>query len=151
MAEPVYFIRPAQDDDVPFITSNWLKTYRRGGAAVKRVHNGIFFDEQHNLICDLIERSRVFLAVATHDENQLLGFCCCGTSRDGDLVVHYVYVKESLRRFGVARQLLECAKLAQGLDRQCGVIATHYTRAWEETPWGDSANYNPYLAWRIGA
>ena len=100
------FVRSASKEDVPFITSSWLRSFREGGSFCKRVPNNIYYHYHHKIMEQLLPRSYVLVATNESDPNHILGWLC-GEIVDTVPVVHYVYVKAPMRRFGIAKHLFE--------------------------------------------
>jgi hypothetical protein len=100
---------PARDEG--FVFNAWLRSYRRS-PIVERMPNQVYYPEFHEQIEQILARDSVSVLMATtpEDDDRLVGFLV--TERLGELVVmHYAYVKQYLRRFGVWRQLAAAAGL----------------------------------------
>lgn len=91
--------------DIPFITSSWLESFRNA-PMVRGVPNSIYFSYHHKILEELLPRSIVLVACNPADTDQIVGYICAEVF-DNCLVVHYVYVKQPLRRLGVAKKLLD--------------------------------------------
>ncbi len=100
-------IRDGVPEDVSFIFSSWLKSYRGGGGMLQRhVDNTIYFTEQHKLVERLLKRCVVKIATDPADPATIYGYIVY-EHLDGILTMHYGYVKQTFRAMGVLRQLLK--------------------------------------------
>ena len=63
MTEEIINLREAQDQDVPFITNSWLKSYRHGGAMTKHVPNDIYYAQHHSVLERILPRGVVVVAL----------------------------------------------------------------------------------------
>lgn len=115
-ARPV--IRLARETDVPFILQSWLRSYWAGNAF--QVDPKIYSRSFHLFISKLLEHSAVWVAAVPEDED-----CIAGWLAHYCNALHYVYVKGSLRRQGIARQMIDAALLPN-------FVYTQQTRAWRE-------------------
>ncbi len=133
-------VRPASVDDVPFICSSWLKSYR-GADAVKDVPSRTYYYYQHRVLEELLPRSVTLVACLEDDPNTIVGYLTYEVV-DTALVVHWLYLKHTFRRMGIAKELL---KLAADAEKPPAIFYTHYTRACLWAP--KEFSYNPYLVW----
>ncbi len=116
-------IREADQSDVSFIFSSWLKSFQLG-AMTRFVERTIYFNEQHKLIERLLQSSTVLVACDPDDPGQIYGYLCY-EQIEGIMCVHYTYTKQPFRALGVAKQLLE--KSGYDWQNSSGVY-THHTR-----------------------
>lgn len=97
-------LRGIQEDDLHFIFSSWLKSYRSSNFA-KNITNTIYFDQQHKLIEHLLSSSQVVIACRKEDPKEIFGYIVA--SKIGNVfAVHYVYVKHLFRHLGIGKLLL---------------------------------------------
>lgn len=103
--------------DVPFIFSSWLKSYAkaRGLAGSEKA---AYFRAQHAVIDRLLQRSQVLVACDPSDPGEVWGYCVNDTR-----AIHWVYVKQVFRRFGIATELL------RQVVYDGPVLHSHQTRA----------------------
>lgn len=118
---PFYF-RRANVDDVPFITSSWLRSYRNSDE-VKGTPNGQYYHYQHKLIEALIPRSIVIVVANREDSTHILGWAVAELT-DQALLLHYVYIKNDFREQGIASQLIQ---FMEGVEKPPAWITTHRT------------------------
>jgi hypothetical protein len=102
--------RPAVESDINFILSTWLKSYyeelkRNGNKGVIYPKDDVFFQGHQQWIKRALSRSTALICTTEEDQNQIVGWIVYE-----DDTVHYVYVKNPLRKFGVAKLLLSKAK-----------------------------------------
>lgn len=136
-------IRPALLEDVPFIFSSWLKSYR-DAPAVRGVPNSIYYAEQHRLIEKVFSSKnlRVYIACDKEETTQIFGYLVAEVSESGP-VLHWEYVKHSFRNFGVGKGL------EKHLLEVCPGPLT-YTQAGkncERLLKGREYIYNPFFIW----
>lgn len=136
-------IRAAIKGDEPLIYSSWLKSYRANSAFSKRIRTDIFFSNHHQVIEAILSRptTRMLVATVADDPDTILGWFVFDLAGP---VLHYVYVKEPFRHWGIATSLVT----ASGLDLSSAVF-THLTDAsdtYQRSHQGLS--YNPYPAFQ---
>lgn len=99
-------IRPPTEEDLPFILSTWLKSYKlRNWLGIDR-KNPIFPGGIKHVIQSLLLQKETEVCVACHQSNpkQIFGYLVYSKR-----AIHYAYVKEAFRQFGIARSLYEFA------------------------------------------
>jgi GNAT superfamily N-acetyltransferase len=132
-------LRAVAQEDVSFIFSSWLKSFRHS-LSVKNVAQPIYYSEQHKLIERLFSTSQVLVAANPNDISQIYGYIFYD-QYDGIYTCHYVYVKEVFRNLGVAEQLMR----ESGYRKVAGGMYTHETPvAFREAP-NYNLVYHPYL------
>lgn len=134
-------LRPATEADVPFIFNSWLKCYRHSNNT-RGCENPVYFAQHHILLEGLCKRARIMIACNENDIAQIYGYVCSETVEDV-LVIHFLYVKEMYRKFGVAAILAADA----GFKREAPVFYTHRTFSSETLEKKFAMVYNPYLAY----
>lgn len=98
--------REAGAADRPFWGANWANTYRRSRWSGV-VPNNLYHDVMRVLQEGLLRRGmRVTLAHLPGDSDALLGFVAWEPHEKAN-VVHYVYIKDTWRKQGLATALLE--------------------------------------------
>lgn len=84
------------------IYATWLRSYEANSLQTKNIRRDAFFAGHHKILDGIFARDpEVKLAVLPDDPSVVLGW---SVTEPG--VVHYVYVKPSFRRYGIARSLL---------------------------------------------
>lgn len=119
------------------IFATWLRSYQTSSLMSKAIPKDTFFAEHHKVIERVLSRNpTVRLAVLPDDPEVVLGW-----SVTEPKTVHYVYVKPSFRRYGIARALLA------HVERP--FVHTHHTYLLRDlTKHLDGCVFNPYEALR---
>jgi len=133
-------IRRARKSDIPFITSSWLKS-NRYGYMVQSVPNTAYYYQHHKILEQVIPRSVVLVACNHEDPDQILGWMCAEVV-DTAMVLHYVYVKKSFRKFGLATRLVETMRKVEDPP---AIMTTHSNREVRDILEDKEIMYNPYL------
>lgn len=102
------------DEDKAFVYASWLNSYKYSSYFAKRIHPHIFFKGHQKVIDHLLAKPLIQVLVAhpKDDENTMLGYLCYERDQDLKAVVHFVYVKDTFKKMGVARALFDCAEIA---------------------------------------
>lgn len=132
-------IRDAEEGDISFIFSSWLKSYRPG-LLCKHVDNTIYFAEHHKLVERLLRRSFTIIATDPADPATIYGYLTYERV-EGLLVIHYAYVKHTFRAMGVLRQLLASLKH----DWKLAGLYTHSTIISARLSMKYNLIYHPYI------
>lgn len=136
-------LRPATDTDVPFIFNSWLKCYRHS-PNTKGCENPVYFAQHHKVLEGLCKRAAITIACNQNDISQIYGYIC-NERIENILCIHFLYVKEIYRKFGIAKILAESA----GFKADTPSFYTHRTFVSEslEKKFERLLIYNPYLAY----
>ncbi len=116
-------IRSAVGDDIPFIYSTLLRSYRYDSDLGKSTSKSVFF-ENYQLVLDKIlanPDTQILVACNPAEQNVILGYLIHEPT-----TLHYVFVKEAFRQLGVATALYTFA-----FDELDSVSVTHVTRSVE--------------------
>lgn len=97
-------VRAAHNLDIPFLTDSWLKSFQ-GSYHVKKLPAWLYRQQHHKIVTQLLARSLVLVACDEAAPNVIWGWTCAEMIND-TLVVHYTYVKEAFRGFGIASKLI---------------------------------------------
>lgn len=100
MKIPIH-IRRATDDDIPFIATGWLQSYR-SARDMLGVHPAIYYETQRPIIDGLIKHCVTDVVVSDADDRQLLAFM----NYISDSIINYIYVKSLFRQMGIAHMLV---------------------------------------------
>lgn len=100
-------VRPAEARDLDFIRSSWVHHMR--SHKPHHVPTAIFYEGAHALMHELLERSIGFVATPNDDPDLILGAVVGERSAEPKRYsfVHWLYVKESFRGHGLAKQLAD--------------------------------------------
>lgn len=137
----LFNIRPATPNDANFIISSWLKRYR-DAISPRLVTDKIYYSAQHQIIAAILQKptTEVFIACNAADEGQICGYVV--GERLPDLsMIHWVYVKNSFRKWGIATELL--AKFPEATQY------THRTHLVKFLDKNGKLRYNPVPLWSL--
>lgn len=137
-------LRKATRADIQFITSGWLKSFRNA-PFVRGVPNSVYYYYHHKILEELLPRSQVMVACNEADPNQLLGFVCAEVLDNSVLVLHYVYVKQLLRKQGIAKFMVDTLKSDLSIATVQYTAKTYAVIDMEERLKAAGMVYNPYL------
>lgn len=127
-------LRLASPSEYNFIYGNWLKHYR--SEIREQCPNEIFFKEHHKIIEAILKRSQVMVAHDQDDTDHFFGFAVY-EKHEGCTILHFVFVKDTFRRLGVATKLL--ADLSEPF------FYTHWTKRGVALLSKRISAFNPYL------
>jgi hypothetical protein len=131
--------RQPRKQDVPFIYSSWLKSFRNS-PLTRPMSNEIYYEEQHSLITDIMETSTTIIISDSEDPDHILGYICASRN-DGVLTVHYVYVKHTYRRMGLGKLMLNAFECSPKDD----IFYTHSVGPSKLLAAKFNLTYNPYI------
>ncbi len=137
---PPIRLRPGTEADAPFIFNSWLKCNRHSRFALQ-MQNEVYFTQHHKLIEGLLRHCSVVIACNPNDIAQIYGYAV-GEKIDGHSVIHFIYVKESYRKLGIALTLLQSVGYELGLP----YFFTQKTHGAEKYEKRFPMIYNPYLS-----
>lgn len=139
---PETLIRNFNKDDTAFVFQSWLKDYRRNSQFAKRIRSSDFFQYHHKILERIFERetSQTLIACDPETPKVIWGYITIEKVPGLDLI-HYIYVKDSFRGYGIGGKLLKESGFSPNK-----IIYTH------ETYWLKNvvekykkARYIPYL------
>lgn len=120
--------------DGPFIFDSWRRSYIGQSPFTQFIPRKEFDREHSKVISKLIERSTPRIAVKTEDPDVIVGYIVFEPN-----ILHYVYVKEAFRGFGMCRKLIYDSKLIEGAR------ATHLTMRGKNIISQSKFIYSPYF------
>lgn len=132
-------IREATSEDMNFVFSSWLKSYKPSFFS-KMVEPTIYFENHHKILEKIFKTAKIKIACAKDDISQIYGYVCSDIVQ-GVKVIHYVYVKHTFRKLGIAKALVKDA----GHDSKVVSCTTHLTRIAEIPCAKHNILYHPYL------
>jgi hypothetical protein len=97
-------IRDANPDDINFIYSTWLESYRYDSYFGKSHRNTIFFNDYRKVIDRLLEISKTIVACDPSETSVIYGYLTFEPS-----VLHYAFTKGPFKRLGVFTTLFNAA------------------------------------------
>lgn len=120
-AGPAVQLRPVELGDVALVMSSWLSSYRDGPVG-RLITDSVFYSETRPIVQALVSRCPPVVACDPANPDSIYGWAC-GERVGGALVVHFVYVRQPWRGWGIARQLVA----ALGYQPGEKLYATHVT------------------------
>ena len=139
---PDYIIRSAEESDIPFIYSSFLNCIKYDSAVGLSVRKGIFFENYRTVIDSILrnENCNVLIACKPDETKVIFSFLVFEPT-----IIHFVFVKESFRNFGIAKALFNQAFL----DYKGDVTITHRTQFIESLLRNHAQLvYNPFVLYR---
>lgn len=132
-------IRLAVPADLSFIYSSWLNSYRSDSGIGRSTRKSIFFKEYNRVIDGILSDpfTRILVACLPDESNVICGFLAFAPG-----TLHYCFVKEDFRRFGIARSLAEEA-LGEGVSEIWCTHRTELSRPIFQK--NTELQYNPFL------
>lgn len=134
-------LRPATEVDVPFVFNSWLRCYRHS-QNTRGCDNPVYFAQHHKVLEGLCKQAEIIIACNAEDISQIYGYVAHESVEDVP-VIHFIYVKEIYRKFGVAKILLE----ALSVNKETPLFYTHRTFISEALEKRYKMVYNPYLSY----
>lgn len=115
------------------IYATWLRSYEANSLRSKHIPRDVFFEEHHKVLDGIFDRNpEVHLAVLPDDPDVVLGW---SVTEPG--LIHFVYVKPSFRKYGIATALLQHV--------QRPFIYSHATYVLRDMPKHvEGCTFNPY-------
>jgi GNAT superfamily N-acetyltransferase len=114
--------RKANQDDLNFIMSSWLKSYRTSTVA-KEMKTDAYYRIHNKAILHNLPKFSVLIACDQYADSEIYGYIVSSRMIGDITLVHYVYVKHQFRGNDIATQLLQLA-----MDDTSNVIITHCSR-----------------------
>lgn len=133
-------LRHATIEDVSFIFNSWLKSFRTAPCSIS-IHNNIYYSEHHKLIERILRSFDVIIAADKEDPTHIYGFIVAGKVQD-ITTIHYLYVKHTFRRLGIAKALLAHFEIPNNEP----FFYTHETSVGKVLGKKYLGVYHPYLA-----
>lgn len=129
-------IRPMKESDTNFILDFWLRSHYKSMTGYKP-SSKVFFQNHQKQIEKLHESQSIICQVAClpDDEDVILGFAVFGT----DYTLHYVGVKETFKKLGIAKKLLKSF-----FKDRSEITVSHWGKDIKHIQKIYRVNYNPY-------
>ena len=105
-------IRTADEGDVPFIFKSWLLSYQGQN---KHIPAAVIHEYEPAKIQRMLNENVTIMLVGDTDASagDIYGFCCAQRVA-GTLVVYFIYVKASFRKWGFAKAMLNAFDYKRG-------------------------------------
>lgn len=150
-------LRTAEERDGRFIRDAWRESYfdaHAAGALDRETYHVAYRAAIPNIIARA--GGKVLVATLDVDDDEILGFAAYERGahqhrkqRCTAPVLHYVYVKNAYRRFGVARKLLGAAELGDRFEHtfKTADFAAIARKLWPDpsAPSGTRARFDPLI------
>lgn len=135
-------IKRATNDTIPFVYSTWLYCFRYYSYFCKRIKNSIFFKNHHKLLDNIISQSstQILIAHSSEEPEVILGYIVYELMPHE--TIHFIYVKNSFRKFGIAKSLLKESKLQL---KETSFSHWCFDTDWIMAKYPDQLTYNPYI------
>jgi hypothetical protein len=136
--------RHLEEGDEAFVFNAWLKSYKDSPLG-KTLVNDVFYSNHKLIVKNLIGDAGVdiLLAVNPENESQIYGFACIEVTPTVT-TAHYVYVKYSFRKLGIALGMVREIEP----DTSKIKFVTHLPRDWRDLVQKWEWVYNPYLLYK---
>ena len=91
-----------------FVVNTWTEHYRHSSVA-RPIFGPVYFHEQRRLVDALLDAKGVVSIVASNpaDESHVLGWLVAEPGPSEGSILHYAFVKEVMRGFGIFGQMRE--------------------------------------------
>ncbi len=118
-SEELFLLRPALPTDRNFVADSWLRSSRQDHPMVP---TQFYFAHRRPLVHRLLdsESTEVIVCSDLADPRHICGWLAVANVKRAVPVIHYAYVKNVYRGFGVLWRLLSSA----GIGRDCAVVYT---------------------------
>lgn len=148
-------LRPGVAKDESFISNSWLKSFR-GSPINKDIPARVYYYFQHKVLEKLVNRSEVIVACNSDNSDEIFGYICAEVLDEVN-VIHYIYVKEAYRGYGIANQLVDKVMRMFGERPVCythktSIFAQHkskitegFNRVFRDVVRDRGYVYHPYL------
>lgn len=133
MIEDLIEIRAAEKDELNFVLHSWLRSLRSASHYHRKIPSKTFYDSHAKIIEGILERGHCLVVNPINLAKIIVGYIIWEHGDDETVILHYVYVKESYRKMGLSKFLIET--VSYGRDK----IATHFSELIKDT------TFNPYL------
>jgi hypothetical protein len=116
-----YKFRAPVEGDSAFIFNSWLKSYRSSDFA-KSQCNVVYYENYKKIVSDIIGRSEITILCNPEDDNHLYGYIVFERLPGDNLLIHYLYVKHTYRRWGFAKAMVDAIRASQN-----PILTSHHT------------------------
>jgi hypothetical protein len=97
-------LRAPKAEDINFIYSSWLKSYRNSEDA-NRMTNEVYYGNYKKTIEGILLNSRAIITCNPEDIDQVYGYVVY-QNYNNITILHYAYTKYTYRKLGVAQELI---------------------------------------------
>lgn len=132
-------LRDPQADDFSFVFNSWLMSNQENEDS-KRMKKSTYFKIYKQILDSVLVKANILVACNPDDEAQVYGYLVY--NRLDLLVVHYIYVKYTYRKLGIARAMLKHLE-PEVPDKQ--FICTFANRVYDRKKQHYNVIYDPSL------
>lgn len=143
IAQIPHVIRPAEEGDLNFIRSSWLRTYATSNFR-RYMTREVYYTGHGELVDDILQRCNALIAANPEDPSQIYAYIVFELYGDV-LVLHFVYVKDVYRKLGFCGKLIS---LLQSGAKSRVTISSHANECFRFIDKKYNVLYNPYFLWR---
>jgi hypothetical protein len=154
--------RPLVDGDVNFVLDSWLKSYRKAAQFyytnlnkkgenihIPIVSEAVYYAGAEPLVKTLIEKADVIVACDPSDLSNIYGYICAERIA-GELVIHWIQVKYTYRKWGVGKSLFDIVKHEEDPTPFCTFYKPVAYIIGKKNPYYE-VNYDPFLLLKADA
>jgi hypothetical protein len=136
-------LRPPNPNDLNFIYSSWINSYNDNNF-FNPIKGPAYYGYQKLLINKLLNQSEVSVICNPEDKDQIFGYAVYELRPDSEPIIHWLYIKYTFRKLGLARFLLDSI---MGIAKADRVLIT-FKGTWYKS-YASKFNhlYLPKLAW----
>lgn len=98
---PKWIIRQPTPDDIAFIYATWLNSYYYDSWA-KSIRKSVYYNNYKRVVDKLLNEADISIACMPENQNVIFGYM---VTEPG--IIHYSFVKEDFRHFGIAKALYQ--------------------------------------------
>lgn len=128
-----------------FIYSTWLKHYKFTSYFAKRIRPSIFFKRHHLVIEHILSKpeTKCLVIGPKDDEDSIWGWLAYEPRDEGKHLIHYIYIKETFQKMGLAKKLLAACEI--NFENIKNIHLSHWTFPVDEAMkrWPEMI-YDPY-------
>lgn len=117
-------LRDGEQGDLPFIYDTWINSFRKSSEFTRKIHRKVYEQQHRQIVNRCLHRPTVRVTVAcdANDPSVIYGYMVWERGLTDRDVVHYVYVKATWQKAGVATHMLTTM-----LPRPDRIFLSHYT------------------------
>jgi hypothetical protein len=131
-------IREVTNDDLPFVYSTWLRSYRYNSQFARKLTNKVYYEWHHKAIERILARGATCSIICDeHDRNVVFGYLVWELAGP-HAIIHFAYVKKAFRNLGLMNQLLQASGKTFNMF-------SHYTEFCDEYAKRHELVYCPYV------
>lgn len=133
-----YALRLATHEDISFIYATWLKSYKSDSSIGNSLRTSVFMKDYVKVIDSILQDKSTVVTICCDNEDAFVIYAYMVSAEN---LIHYIFVKDAFRRFGLAKALIE----SKGFFEP---ICTHKTRLISNSLENFNINYNPLLLYK---